>query len=255
MSTEVDTDTFVKLVYFDEESASDFLDITAGGKVASSSEKIRDRTVDTHAKVESGLAAKFSWLPFIGASAEASAGVDVSRVGHSILRKTLSNTILTDYLAAFSEDPANITRLDKLALVAPKDSMAFMKMYTPYMIVLRDEDMGLNVSRLDEALEGAKGYYELLATGQGGKKTVLRFNLQAFRNNYSLSDLIRMNLIFHGVHVGSTRENELGMQAEMDKVTGQQQISVAEILDGGQAPNHASLDVYDIILAGVGYRG
>jgi hypothetical protein len=51
------------------------------------------------ARVETKVAAKLRWLPFVGVSAETGTGVSASSVGRSILSKTLSNTILTDYLS------------------------------------------------------------------------------------------------------------------------------------------------------------
>src|SRR5947208_970842 len=63
--------SMIKVVYFDEESASDYLDISAGGKFASTSENVKDRTTKLHTEVEAKLAAKFSWLPFLGGSAGA----------------------------------------------------------------------------------------------------------------------------------------------------------------------------------------
>ena len=62
--------SIIKIVYFDEETASDYLDIAAGGKSAATSEDVRDRTTKLHGDVETKVAAKFGWLPFLGASAE-----------------------------------------------------------------------------------------------------------------------------------------------------------------------------------------
>ncbi len=145
----------IKVVYFDEQSASDYLDITAGGKSRDHQREVRERTRDMHSKVETQLAAKFSWLPFVGASAQVGAGIDVASVGQSILSKTLSNTILTDYLAEVSSD-SRVRVLEGLSVTAPKDSAAYVKMYTPYMIIARTEDSGLDIARMDEAFERAK---------------------------------------------------------------------------------------------------
>ena len=245
--------TIIKVVYFDEESASDYLDISAGGKQASTSENVKERTKETHAKVEAGLIAKLSWLPFLGASADVSAGAGLSAAGRSILSKTLSNTILTDYLARIGDDES-IRQLRGFRVTAPKDSMAFMKMYTPYMIILKSENLPIDLSRFDEALGGAKGYYELIGEdGQSSAKYILRFNIRAFRNSYGLTDLGRMDLVFHGVRVGRATESGLGMEAEMSQVAGVESLSAANILDGSSATDSALLDVYDIVLAGVEY--
>ncbi|WP_434615653.1 DUF6414 family protein [Arthrobacter sp. A5] len=244
----------IKIVYFDEESASDYLDISVGGKSVSTSEHVKERTRDMQARVETSVAAKLSWLPFIGASAETSAGVDVSSAGRSLLSKTLSNTILTDYLAQVTDDE-RITRLSGLRVTAPEDSMAYMKMFTPYMVIAKTEDQGIDLARLDEALAGAKGYYELLGEDANGSKRVLRFNIKAFRNNYGLTDLSRMRLVFHGVLVGQTTEHGLGMQAEMSVETDNQPLTAAELVDGKLAKSDDLLDVYDVILAGVQHDG
>lgn len=247
--------SMIKVVYFDEESASDYLDISAGGKAMSTSKQVKERTKDMQARVETKVAAKLSWLPFIGMSAETGAGVSASRVGRSILSKTLSNTILTDYLTQVESDD-RIKRLSGLRVTAPTDSMAFMKMYTPYMIIAKTDELGVDLARLDEALEGAKGYYELLGADPANRsKCVLRFNIKAFRNNYGLTDLGRMRLVFHGILVGQTTEGGLGMQAEMSHGISAESVTALELLDGPAAANEAFLDVYDVILAGVEYAG
>jgi len=243
----------IKIVYFDEETASDYLDISSGGKAASTSENVKERTAKMHGEVESKLAVKFSWLPFLGASAEVGGGAEIERAGQSILRKTLSNTILTDYLVQVAEDH-RITRLEGLRVSAPKNSMAYMKMYTPYMIIARTEDQGIDLARLDEALAGAKGYYELLGEDTQGLKRVLRFNIKAFRNNYGLTDLSRMRLVFHGILVGQATQDGLGIETEMSSRADGDSPTALELVDGATtAAEEALLDVYDVILAGVEY--
>lgn len=244
-----------KVVYFDEESASDYLDITAGGRETATTEKIKERAKSAHTDVETKLVAKLSWLPFLGGSAEAGAGVGLSAAGRSILSKTLSNTILTDYLEKSREDES-IQQLRGLRVTAPNVSMAFLKMYAPYMIALKTEDAVVDLSRLDEALAGAKGYYELIGENkEAGTKCVLRFNIRAFRNNYGLTDLSRMELVFHGVRVGKASEGGLDMQAEMSQVSGVESLSAKDIVDGTSTTEDALLDVYDIVLAGVEHEG
>lgn len=246
--------TMIKVVYFDEESASDYLDISAGGKTGSTSEDVKERTKEMHGKVEAGLIAKLSWLPFLGASSELSAGAGASAAGKSILSKTLSNTILTDYLAK-ADDDRRVTKLRDLQVTASKDSMAFIKMFTPYMVMLKMDDIPVDLARLDEVLVGAKGYYELLGESGDGTKRVLRFNLNAFRNNYGLTDLGRMRLVFHGVFVGKTSERSLTMASEMSGGASAESITAADIVDGTTSEDEGLLDVFDVLLAGVEHVG
>jgi hypothetical protein len=248
----------VKVIYFDEQSASDYLDITAGGSSSSTAEEIKERASDVHAKVENKLSARLSWLPFIGASSEIAGGFDYKSVGQSLLSQTLSNTILTDYLAEIVDDD-RIRRLDKYVVTAPEGSMAATKMYTPYMVIAKTDEYGVDLARLDEALERAKGYYELLATNEADftDRCVLRFNIRAFRNNYGLSDLGRMRLVYHAVLVGETTETALTLAGEMASAESkqvEQAPTALELVDGHTAvPSEApkKLDVYDVVLAGV----
>ena len=233
--------SMIKVVYFDEDSASDYLDIASGGKAAATSEDVTERANKLKGTVEGKLIAKLSWLPFIGASAEAGLGAESSMAGQSILRKTLSNT-----------DEKQIVRLIGLHVTAPKDSLAYMKMYTPYMIVARTEESGIDLARMDEALITAKGYYEMVGEDPLTRtKCILRFNIRAFRNSYGLADLGRMDLTFHGILVGKASEDGLTINAELSQGSETAPPSAADVLDDEQPQDKNLLDVYDVILAGV----
>ncbi|WP_175955253.1 DUF6414 family protein [Schaalia sp. Marseille-Q2122] len=244
--------TLIKIVYFDEESASDLLDIVAGGKETSSKESTKERATEVEAEARAKAAAKFNWLPFFGGSAEVGAAASTSAVGRSILNKTLSNTILTDYLSKL-DDMRGIERLDGLSVTARSDSAAYMKMYTPYLAILKIDELPVNLAELDSALMSAKGYYELLGQSADGAKRILRFNIQAFRNNYGLVDLGHMQLVFHGIRVGKAAESSLTMQAEMAPGVEPAPLTGLDVLDGPSAESSTLLDVYDVILAGVEY--
>ncbi|MCS4484013.1 DUF6414 family protein [Gleimia sp. 6138-11-ORH1] len=243
--------SLIKIVYFDEESASDLLDIVAGGKEASLRESSKERVNEVAADADARAATKFNWLPFFGGSVEAGAAASVSAVGRSILNKTLSNTILTDYLRKCC-DLNGIEKLTGLTVTAPLDSAAFMKMFTPYLAILKINELPLNLAELDSALMSAKGYYELIGQDKNGKKRILRFNIQAFRNNYGLVDLGRMHLVFHGIRVGKGSESSLTMEAEMKPNTASR-VTALEVVDGIPTEESTFLDVYDIVLAGVEY--
>lgn len=101
----------------------------------------------------------------------------------------------------------------------------------------------------------AKGYYELIGEDDNRKKIVLRFNIRAFRNSYGLSDLSRMNLVFHGIEVGHTTELSLSIESELAQ-NSSQDLKLASFIeespsDSSGASGDNKLPVYDIILAGV----
>ena len=240
----------IKIVYFDEESTSDLLDIAAGGKESSSRESSKERAAAIEAEAGAKAAAKFNWLPFFGGSTEASVAASSSTVGHSILNKTLSNTILTDYLNKVNK-LKGIHRMADLTVSAYEGSAAYMKMYTPYLAMLKMDEMPVNLAELDNALLSAKGYYELIGQSADGSKCILRLNIRAFRNNYGLVDLGRMRLVFHGIQVGEATESSLTMQAEIAPESESALLTGLNVVDGTSTEPSALLDVYDVILAGV----
>ena len=240
--------TIVKVVYFDEETASDYLDIVSGGRSGATAEEVKERSEELHGKLGAQLAAKLSWLPLLGASSTADVGASATASGSSILRKTLSNTILTDYLPKALKDD-RILQLHEYRVSAPRDSMAYIKMFTPYMAIMRTEETGVDLAKLDQALAEAKGYYELLGK-KGSEQVVLRFNLRAFRNNYGLADLLKMDLVFHVIKVGRTHETSLTMEAEMGS-NDTPDMTATDIVDGPSNPSSSSLTVYDVVFVGV----
>lgn len=249
MSADRREPNLTKIVYFDEESVSDLLDISAGGRQVTTSDQSRERAAELEAAASAKAAAKFNWLPFFGGSAEAGMTASASALGRSILSKTLSNTILTDYLTKL-DDLHGIEVLRGYNVTARQDSVAWMKMYTPYLAMMRSEQLPLDLAAMDAALAAAKGYFELLAKGDEDATCILRFNLRAFRNNYGLVDLGRMDLIFHGVLVGSASESSLTMKAEMSPR--EVHVTATQIARGdGTGAGEKMLPVYDVLLAGV----
>lgn len=243
-----------KVVYFDEESASDYLIITEGGELQRSSKSEQQYTVEGEAGVEAKVALKKpGFLSFLGsffdASLDAKLDVSGSAMGQKLLNKTISNTVLSDYLANVEGD-SNIKKLRDLKVSAIDGSMAYMKMFTPYLTMIDNVDIPLNIAQLDEILIKAKGYYELI--GANVDRCILRFNIGSFKNGYGLIDICRMNLVFHGVLVGRAPETSLSMENEMRSSTGRDELSLSaeNIVDNTKSEDNF-LEVYDIIFAGV----
>lgn len=87
---------------------------------------------------------------------------------------------------------------------------------------------------------------------------VFRFNLEAFRNNYKISDLTKMDLIIYAIKVGRITADKLDIQSELDipVITPRsfENPSFDEIVqnseDSGKVDT-SKLDIYDVLLAGV----
>lgn len=242
----------IKVVYFDDYSATDYLNIYDGGSKMKTSEEIKDKSKEFASKTSAKLFAKLSWLPFIGGEAETGASADFSYNASSLLRTTLSNTVLTDFLEKITGDTERIIKFEGYSVKAFKNSIAFFKMFTPYLIITNSDfvsdGFSFDLSRMDEAFKSGKGYYELIAEHEEGKQYVFRFNIEAFRNNYGIADLTKMILTYYGVKVGIVDINLLDINKEFNFEQGS--ISSAFDLEN-ETKNANDIDVYDILLAGV----
>lgn len=242
----------IKVVYFDDSSATDYLYIYDGGKTVQTSERVKDKSKELANNTSAGLFAKLSWLPFLGGQASTELSTDFSYRGQSLLTTTLSNTVLTDFLSKIANDSDRIIKFEGYGVKAYKNSMAFFKMFTPYLIMTKSdvisEGVSLDLSRMDEAFESGKGYYEMIAVNQENKESIFRFNIGAFRNNYGIADLTKMDLTYYGVHVGKVDINLLDINKEFNFE--QETISSAFDIENGPEMS-TKTEVYDIMLAGV----
>ena len=76
-------------------------------------------------------------------------------------------------------------------------------------------DFKVNVQLIDEAIKNGKGYFEMILNDSSlNESYVLRFNLKSFKNSYSLTDLVKMELTYHAVKVGSIRLTDLDIERE-----------------------------------------
>ena len=135
-----------------------------------------------------------------------------------------------------------------------------MVMVSPYLSMLKSGssipagEFSIAIDKLDNALRHAKGYYEFVGT-KGRSRVILRFNINSFRNSYTISDLLKMDLCIYAIKVGRTSlENlnvnkELGMNVSViPKDNPSYECGAATESDSGDSP---ILDVFDVLLAGV----
>ena len=104
-----------KVVYFDEDSATDYLIITEGGRLESSSKNDQQYSAKSEVEVDAKATLKKPWIlsllgSFFDASVDAKLNVSGSAMGQKLLNKTISNTVLSDYLANAKEDPRSLFR-------------------------------------------------------------------------------------------------------------------------------------------------
>lgn len=239
-----------KIIYFDEIAATDYVDIKNGGRKNIDKNYSQDfeGKIDTGAKAEVKTPSILQHLLNFGVKAS----VETSALSSNIVKTYISNTILTDFLNVFdnNKEKNDIVIFSNPKLEAYENSMTFLKMYAPYMKMLNIKDIPINITEIDSILTNAKGYYELIAYINETGKVIFRFNIGAFRNNYSLNDILKMDLKYYAIKVGTYPEEKLAIEKEFP--------STHEEPDAYNAMNKQDnsneLDVYDVILAGVENR-
>ena len=84
-----------------------------------------------------------------------------------------------------------------------------------------------------------------------GKEVIFRFNRSAFRNNYTMSDLPKMQLTYYAIHVGQIEKSDLQVQKEFEFGTAKssKRVDYASASQGDSMTTE--IEVYDVVLAGV----
>ena len=255
MAKKKDTKTMIKVVYFDEGSVTDFIYVLDGGKTVDKEEHIVKKTTELAAGAEAQANTKLGFITMIASKVGIEGSADIAREGSTIITKAVENTILTDYLSFAKGDGKEHIRVFSNCKPYPyPESFAYYKMLTPYLIMTEGkvrvaDDLNINLAMMDKALDSGRGYYELMAE-EGKEMVVLRFNIKAFRNNYSIADLIKMNLDYHAIEVGSVKLSNLTMQSEFGGFD-DTEISGYDIANERDAITPKEVKVYDVILAGV----
>ncbi|MTI09444.1 hypothetical protein E1160_06560 [Rhodospirillaceae bacterium RKSG073] len=241
----------LKIVYFDEGSAIDYLDISNGGNLSQTTEKKKQKEVSGSAKLEidvnDGVIFK-ALAPFIKTDLSLSTKGGVSALGETLVNTTISNSVLSEYLEKANKDNS-ITKVNNCNLQAYQNSISYMKMYTPYTKMLKIDHQDVDITMLDEVLEKSKGYYEL--TLKNDTDRVVRFNINAFRNNYNLMDLTRMKLKLYLVKVGTIDLHSLNIKHEFSISFQDQEVSGETLITSDKHLSNDHVDLFDVVLAGI----
>lgn len=269
---------FLKIVYFDEGSALDYLEAAYGGKY----DKISSDIVNSVKKIAGEVSAEASTDPKIlsfvvdslfGLKGKIGGSSSYNRDKDKKVSETISSTVLSNFINEVFSDKEddkdtknNFGIFSNTRLAFIPDSVTYLKMIAPMLKIIREEflqnDMPIQLSALDQIFSEAKGYYDLISIEDD--KKVFRFNFDALRNNYRLNDLTKMNIKIVGIKVGECTETQLDWQAEFSEDQREVQqtdtrSAFENILEREQGNtdeeppnnNEKKLSVYDVILAGV----
>ena len=251
-----------KVIYFDEGSATDFLQIYYGGNIEVIDEENGKFTYNVGGFIDGKLGAGNSFFSLLKASISLTGSTNMDKSKNSLLKSTITNTLLSDFVdfAMSSDNKNKIEFFEGFKVDSLKDSFTFLKMYSPYIKLLKEDtaytkDLSdFNFIEIDEILNGAKGYYELLAVNQK-QNVILRFNINAFRNSYTLTDLTKMDLIYYGIKVGECKLEDLRFENEFPKEVENIRLTAEEIYNGKKIKDIEDtipkLKIYDVLLAGI----
>lgn len=273
-----------KIVYFDEQSALEYLDMKNRGRYIFNTESEKQSGTDVDIKGDGKLSLGSKIWDKIGGgiSGSVSAGADFYRNNQTLINSSISNTILTDFLI-YIEGENLIKEFEGYSLEIIKDSFAYLKAFAPMLDLLSDKFLNENhefkdfdVKELSNFLETTRGYYEFLANS-GEEKYILRLNIKALRNNYKLGDIQSMELKYYGVKVGSlevedvkimnyleninkeTTDNDTEqIESVLDTLKKHTDEDIAKNFENNEDTNkdpepsiNNKFDVYDIILGGI----
>ena len=241
----------MKVVYFDETAATDYITIQNGGQIDWSTTENKERLAKIIAEIDVQAKGGFNLFSFIKSSLSGNANVNLDTNTSNLIKSTVTNTLLTDYISMASKDK-NIRQFHNDGVYAPKNSISMYRMYSSYLNIVPKEQIPIDLEGLNNALLGERGYYQMLLNSEKEPSCVLRFNINAFKNDYSLADLSKMNLSYFGVKVGQCTKEQLSLEKEFEINTSTNTPDVKKIVTGDTSKSFIQyLDVYDIVLAGV----
>lgn len=218
--------SFRKIVYFDEQAATDLLLEKNNGQFTKIKEKAKEISGGAH--VEAGTS-KFL-EKFLNISLAGNARGSAS----SIAQTQIKSTILTDFLNI--DDPELFD--DTCSLKITDDSLAFMRsagnFFKMFNLKSGTEFLSpelanilntVNIDNIDKILDQASGYYRMIGySANKDEYFIVRFNFAGIRNNYKLTDLPQMKLRIIGVKVGSTNSLDISMESELGETVSESEV-------------------------------
>ncbi len=268
---------FIKVIYFDEGTAADYMQITSGGELKKTTEFITDVSgqagIGVEAGVEvnkkTGIANLFKALTGFSTEASIKGHADMETKKDRIAKTILENTLLSDFVDLIDTDSRKkkeetkkhkaIKQFEKLQLYPQINSFSYFMLMAPFFtmvdgkIPIKSDDgqvFDLDITKIEEAISRGRGFYEFITIGDTEEKEkIFRFSSASFRNNYTMSDIAKMQLSLYAVHVGSIDRSKLDLTKEFEfGAISKNRIEYDEKLEEKSANE---IDVFDVILAGI----
>lgn len=245
-----------KIVYLDEQAVFDFLELHQNGIQSDIIRRVSENMVEVDAEGKVGMS--FFTRLKIGLSGNAS----YQRSG--VVESQITSTLLSNFkkFATDKKGSSKVECLDNVKLFIEKDSPAFYRNITPVpdmisditkMNSITDDDKnnfkGIEIKNIERTLDRLSGYYEIKGISSENNESVFRFNISGLRNNYTLSDLTKMDVKLYGIKVGEVDSIDLSFNTMIDRLSNQRQSQLGADFDEEQ--NNEKIPIYDVLVAGV----
>lgn len=262
-----------KVVYFDEGSVTDYIQIVAGGKLEKTTELLNETNDEGDAgvggKANVGIGGMLKALVGFETSISVESSLETSFNTNQMAKNIVKNTILTDFIDVIEKIASTdkncelsnspIHKFEGYSISAPKESMSYIALISPYLSMLKGGssipagEFNIAIEKLDNTIRNAKGYYEFVGE-KGETKIIFRFNIKSFKNNYKAADLLKMDINLYAIKVGKSSmaklnfNNEFEIEDNFSKKDNPEYEKRKEVED---VEADIELDVYDVLLAGV----
>lgn len=241
----------MKIPYFDEQAAQDYLDIKNGGHLDWSTDENKEKIAKIVAEMEAEFGGSIKFLSALKAAFSIKGDAEKITEISNIIESKLKSTILTDYILKSNSDK-NIKKFYKITIYPHPNSYTMYKLFSPYLTIIPKERLPIDMEKLNQAILGERGYFEMVAEEKNESlKHIFRFNINAFRNGYNIADLPKMQLVYYGVHVGDLEIDKLGIDKEFVSSNDEFVVSAEQILGEQKKESNTKCKVFDIVMAGV----
>lgn len=252
----------MKIVYFDEGTVNDYLTILNKGVLVEIDEKNNTTSKSGKTEGQFGVSPTLSKVLSMFFTIEGKTNASYGKSAENIMKRSISNALLSDFLESAKFEKNGLVKLNGFRISPMMNSIAYYQTISPYLSMTEGnvdigDGLSISINKMYEALKFSKSYYEMVAE-KNSNQFIFRFNNSAFSNNYSISDLEQMELLFYGFKVGTMDKEDLDFEKYMDKKTKKTKeiltvITNDEIEKNDKEKNY--LDVYDIVFAGVSIFG
>ena len=129
------TDDIVKIVYFDEGSATDYVQLKTGGSFMSEIATTDDKSAEGGAEIKGSVGVRAWFANLVKGSASAEGSLSASFKDDTVVKSIVTNTVLTDFLAAVDgeESDKRIEKFDNCKIVQIPGSISSLSLLTPYL--------------------------------------------------------------------------------------------------------------------------